>query len=1414
MSLFTSSFDSPTIHRIDLESIQLYKRCQKPLTNHTILTILRSMVDIYNSRLKDKPAFYRFKEVTFGGEFNREASCHFRIFCVWRKIIRPSSSFTQFVENLGGRVDFSSSSTEVILFFYRFQNSDVFALAEGTAWRLFSQHRDAFFARALAEQMITPPISHIKTRPLVGDKTHSDNKHDRLRCIQEAKLGFTVIEGLTARTKKEAFPEELSHLRKNLPNLTLQEKALTLHCSLTAGECFRFFDHLSSLYCRAEDLSIDSSRSSDSSANSLPIAFLTNLQPADKSLLDQMQEALCREVWRIFKDDRILDTPLRFIAQKSSEYRQAAQYSFSKLGKGRTRNCWQHYLPTSELIKKLAACKMRDLFHSIQSRPEQAERFYKEFRNRITGIKIYFKKSKKVYSENFLHRLEGEIILGSGEHYFHVKEEWIRPRLDFFAALHREFIELLDISLIDSNDIGHLPKPWLGRQEKEGVREDVEGKYNLSYADEENYIVGDKACPHFIEIFDIMFHDPDHKTLYFYQVKEKFGGGTRAAACQLMNAADAISAIIQGDKSWLREFSKDLKGNNPKAYEGFVKWGDVKKLEELIKTTPKTDIVFVYALAEISSNNRSLKDELSLIHTFEKKDFEEMAKGLTCSAEELEKILKEEEIVDTLCQLSALGLTCLERRGKEYFLEALEKRLKREEIELLHEHFKRKSATKFQSSIPRFSMLKAARHIRNRGFEFKIDQINSANASLPSNAPSVLFLNKLPEVHSTSWIPEQTVTLKGKSYTLHPTFHGKLAPLHAIMGRWSGEERAFVWELDEPKARQKFVKQIEAKLQQERGQDEKPMREELKRSFEKMLIYKMVSNAPKFLSVRNFWNIYSYSEEVKLKIDQYLKDRHKYEKEFPSYTKNVDQEISPLKRVISCMNSSFHGKASIYPNKVIKSISGETVDQKKRNQRVDRYNKHPETLEKDYKSNRSSFAKCILEKKTPQAVAESILKKKRLSEDTEAIQKLFNSYRAERAYSNLQKQLEELNPANLYLESLSWERSYGLEEAKLAALVAPHSVSIYQEDPESEKTLKPVLDTSKGDEPERIVFMSCYKKRALFFVLEEETSTVNDEDSTLDDTTVGETLSKKTLPSWMRWKNIGNSCYLDAAVQALLASSKICEYIQIGTKNALQKAIEGVIAGKESQENLKGAIFASSHPEFTEGSFDKQLDAAAVIELFSQFTSPLPIETYRTVEGYDVVFKAPADPTPMLQLSLDESTSLEEALGSYLGEQESTNDWRCDPSASQNSGMEGKDYEEFKKKPPFQVASHKTVTFLKKMPTTLLLHLKRFKKSESSDDLSKLHDKITLPEEGTIYLTSHGALSLNDYTLHGGLKAKYCIKSYVVHKGELNGGHYISYLEWEGGYYRCNDLKEVREISREKFLNRTDLYLAVLEKQS
>jgi hypothetical protein len=336
--------------------------------------------------------------------------------------------------------------------------------------------------------------------------------------------------------------------------------------------------------------------------------------------------------------------------------------------------------------------------------------------------------------------------------------------------------------------------------------------------------------------------------------------------------------------------------------------------------------------------------------------------------------------------------------------------------------------------------------------------------------------------------------------------------------------------------------------------------------------------------------------------------------------------------------------------------------------------------------------------------------------------------------------------------------------------------------------------------------------------------------------------------------NYKNSCYMNSVLQALLCVDKIRQQFtrpipreseDYAKKVLIQEEIirlmegKGLVPGSEkytqmelilfllkgpSINRLRKTIFESGlHYEFDRDHLYDPFDAAVMMEFFiSHFLSNCQFKCQPRRECPEdfpgIQFRFPIDPLNTLQVELRKQAqfqSLEWLVRCVL---QKHREQELDPELqftfnpkAENAVVVDKDLAaSCRDNPPKKIETYVQSYQLMEAPPVLVLHFKRLLQDQTTGTQIKIDLPVILPEDGMIDLTY-----FYDAPESGPKTARYKIKSYVVHNGDSNQGHYVAYVEINGKYYHCDDAlirKPYYEISREEFYQRKDAYLMVLER--
>jgi hypothetical protein len=687
--------------------------------------------------------------------------------------------------------------SEYLIFFYRVKRKnpeedkwiyDIFVVATGYSWMAISAFRDPDFSFRLARKIAKPTLYELGARPLFGKKISSSQKWEEFQYGNPLSSYSKWPYNFKTEINSEAVPKGLlpGGTEPREFRLSVGQGSIRLEQGISLMDIPKWFAHFAELLC-------DKGSLNDNESVAQFFAFLDFLQPVDPALAHTLPFVIKREIWQaMHRPD--CKTSLRCIPSLMSDYCRADNVALKGKDLPKTSSVtWSAPQPVTLMIRELSqlAC-----FQELLKNHPHSDRPPKAFCELIdTIILVYSSGSAKPQRVAWMSTLDGEVIeRETGQHYFRIAGRWFTLSMDVLFLVHRDFQDLLKSAFLKATNPAVLPKPWTGKDSDSEGRVDVEGIYNNSYLDQERFLVGDKACPRGIELFDLLFFT--ETDLYLYQVKEEFGHNTRVAGDQVANAAKFVGeAITQNDPGLYSLFLQQQKSYCSQGYERLIQLagGEDKApawLERLFKSYNRENIHFVYAFANKTPSGRKLEDELQLKRRISSEDLKQVIPGIP--GHELIASLQEQGFLDRKGFVMSTLLTCSSIKFCAQFKHpAMETQKAKKK---LYDKLNEIVMSEYGSTIARMSLIDASRKVRKLGFSFHICQIANQQASSPEedSYSSFVVVDALEKESSPKFIAGDAISVLDEKFILLPTKHDHSSMLHVLLGQKVGGEFVYI----------------------------------------------------------------------------------------------------------------------------------------------------------------------------------------------------------------------------------------------------------------------------------------------------------------------------------------------------------------------------------------------------------------------------------------------------------------------------------------------------------------------------------------------------------------------------------------------------------------------------------------------
>lgn len=284
--------------------------------------------------------------------------------------------------------------------------------------------------------------------------------------------------------------------------------------------------------------------------------------------------------------------------------------------------------------------------------------------------------------------------------------------------------------------------------------------------------------------------------------------------------------------------------------------------------------------------------------------------------------------------------------------------------------------------------------------------------------------------------------------------------------------------------------------------------------------------------------------------------------------------------------------------------------------------------------------------------------------------------------------------------------------------------------------------------------------------------------------------------------NIGNSCYCNAVLQALIASPlfrttieeldlskeedpqrrSVLEVLKQFYDNYCTPSEGAPVLNARMMRLLRRAIFNSGLNWDFSGNITEQKDAAVLLELLLDLLNlRFPLQSILNGDYFDrglgkknTFERAMADSASLLSVEMRQGHSFQELIDGYFASEDHVDDIK-NIYRHEYETVEGESYASL-----LSSWSRRLALDSEQLPFLLPIQLKRF--AFTSRGAVKISDKVPFPEDDLFEICG----------------VKYRLRAVVSHLGRsVSGGHYISYIRQEERWFVCDD-RDVYEVDSEE----------------
>ena len=422
-----------SIQYIHLGRTQKYlKLSQEKFEKTQLDLIIEGVITVYNQSKQSN------KRETFHFMPERKSPLTGYKVRIYGKVHNSKTRLVRKVEEISGEQLLNDRKTEFVVFCYRKEPKEIFALTTGQAWEAVRPCVDYQFPPHIAERMLdSTRITKIARRYLVGADAHqtliSPAGHDLYRITNL----YQLVESFESYVKSGNSFMDLG-ITTIKPKVSIATGLVKVNCQISLGKYSKILDLFSRYYQNKKSLKgVDPG-----------FQFLHYLQPAQIASTD-LNHQLVKKAWENYSKGK--EQTASFRHKKLEDYLSATHFKLIRSERSEVYTLPEQPPTLEEIIDYLV-----DLL------PEHEEMDAEILLRELSTWKLKYDQQDAC---SLITCLEGEVRY-EDKTYFKARNMWYELSVDFNMLLYADYLDFLRQALIPRGQEGDLPRPWAGNERK------------------------------------------------------------------------------------------------------------------------------------------------------------------------------------------------------------------------------------------------------------------------------------------------------------------------------------------------------------------------------------------------------------------------------------------------------------------------------------------------------------------------------------------------------------------------------------------------------------------------------------------------------------------------------------------------------------------------------------------------------------------------------------------------------------------------------------------------------------------------------------------------------------------------------------------------------------------------------------